>query len=120
MTDVTERLQQLISRGYQFVHRHDSTGGVVAITGVRAHHGMVDMVHLYGAQDADAVRIPASEPNILFPHVVLWRSTGAAVDVLDALLVLADPNEHAASGHQPRGCWVPVRPGRATWLPATA
>ena|SRR5437763_16154049 len=123
MIDITEGLKSLIALGYQFVHRHDEVGAVVVITGVRVHHGVVDVVQLFGVDDADAVRMPGSEPDILFPRTVLWRSTGPAARVVDELLALGDPVANTTpirSGQQSGGCWVPVRSGQAKWLPASA
>lgn len=95
MIDIEERLRHLIARGYHLIRRYDSTGQVVVVVGVRTRDGVVDVVHLYSAQDANAVRMPDGEPVSLFPRTVLWRSIGAAADVLDAVLGLDDPTEDA-------------------------
>ena len=52
---------------------------------------MIDVVQLYGEHDADAIRVPADEPDVLFPRTTIWRITGTANDVIDDLLSLADP-----------------------------
>jgi hypothetical protein len=44
----------------------------------RVHHGVIDIIALYGEHDADATRIPDNEVDILFPHTILWRTTGPA------------------------------------------
>ena len=70
------------------------------------HHNVKDVVQLFGEQDADAVRVPRTETDIVFPRTVLWRVTGSPSTVLKSLLTLADPK-------------VPGRPSRA-WATATA
>jgi hypothetical protein len=121
MNEITDRLQDLIARDFQFAHPHDSNGSLVAIVGIRVHHGVIDIVQLYGEDDADATRIPGDEPDVLFPRTVLWRSTGAAQDVLNAVLALEDPVRDAEPvGPSNKGCWVPTRAGRSTWLAASA
>jgi hypothetical protein len=119
MDQITGRLQGLIKRGFRFAHPHDSQGALVAIVGIRVHDGVIDIVQLYSEDDADAARIPGDEPDVLFPRNVLWRSTGAALAVLDDVLALADP-EHQREHSRADGCWVPTRPGRAAWLAASA
>ena len=54
----------------------DAAGEVAAVVGVRVHHGVVDVVQIYGEHDADATRIPGDEPDIFFPYKVFWRSSG--------------------------------------------
>lgn len=116
MSDISEKLRELIALGYRFVHPRNADGEVVAVTGVRTHHDVIDVFQLYGERDANAVRMSASEVDILSPRNVLWQSYGTADAVIDDLLALPEP-EPAAN---PRGCWVPTKPGRATWLSATA
>lgn len=77
--------------GFQFATNRDRGGVVVAVTGFRPHHGVIDIVQLYGEHDADAIRVPDDEPDVLFPRTTIWRTTGAAKDVIDNLLGLADP-----------------------------
>jgi len=89
---VTRRLLALRCVGFQFAAVRDAGGVVVALTGVRAHHGVIDIVQLYGEHDADAIRIPGDEPDILRARTTIWRSTGTASDVIDKILVLADPD----------------------------
>lgn len=120
MRDVTAMLRKLMATGFRFVHPRDHAGHVVAVTGVRTHHGVVDVIQIYGEQAADAVRMSASEPDILSPRAVVWRTSGTAADVLDAVLALADPDGRTAPAADSRGCWVPTRPGRATWMRASA
>ncbi|HKN98366.1 MAG TPA: hypothetical protein VJX10_14695 [Pseudonocardiaceae bacterium] len=120
MRDITARLRKLMASGFRFVHPRNHCGHVVAVTGVRTHHGVIDVVQIYGEQAADAARMSAAEPDILAPRSVLWRTTGTAVDVLDAMIALPDPDGRAVPAADPRGCWVPTRPGRATWLTASA
>jgi hypothetical protein len=116
-SDIAEKLRELMDRGYRFVHPRNTYGHVVAVTGIRAHHDVVDVFQLYGEHAANAARMPRSEKDVLSPKRVLWRSSGSAATVLDDLLKLAEPTcEPVRDG----GCWVQTRPGRATWLPATA
>ncbi|MFC7617077.1 hypothetical protein ACFQV2_30265 [Actinokineospora soli] len=63
--------------------------------------------------------------DITRPTTLLWERKGYASDVLGALLAL--PEDHTPGvTDRPRsakpagGCWVPLTPGRAKWLPATA
>jgi hypothetical protein len=84
-------LLALRSLGFQFATNRDSGGVIVAVTGFRAHHGVVDIVQLYGEHDADAIRVPDDELDVLFPRTTIWRTTGAAKDVIENLLGLADP-----------------------------
>ena len=119
MNEITDGLQALIARDFQFAHPRDSQGGLIAVVGIRAHHGVIDIVQLYGEEDADAARIPGDEPDVLFPRTVLWRTTGTSREAIAAMLELADPvvDEIAA---QPKGCWVPTHAGRSSWLAASA
>jgi hypothetical protein len=131
MCEITDKLQALVTIGFRFVHPRNARGHVVAVTGVRNHHDVVDVFSLYGEDAATAARMCSSEPDVLSPRNVLWRTSGTAASVIEALLTLADTStEHArqsTQNHQParladedRGCWVQTRPGRSTWLPATA
>ncbi len=118
MKEITDGLQALIARDFHFAHPRASDGSLIAVVGIRAHHGVIDIVQLYGENDADAARIPGEEPDVLFPKTVLWRTVGAADEVIAEALELADPEpEHSG---QAGGCWVPTRAGRATWLAASA
>jgi hypothetical protein len=130
MREITDQLQALITIGFRFVHPRNARGHVVAVTGIRTHHDIVDVFSLYGENAATAARMCSSEPDVLSPRNVLWRTSGTAASVIDALLTLAEPEPEPAQStqnHQParivpddRGCWVQTRPGRSTWLPATA
>lgn len=121
MDEITERLRRLIDYGFRFAHPRDPQGSLVAIVGARPHHGVIDIVQLFGESDADAVRIPGDEPDILRPRVVLWRTTGPAHVVLDRTLALPDPVTDESKTHrESRGYWMPTQPGRATWLAAPA
>lgn len=129
VTGTESRLRELVARGFQFVHPRDTDGNVVAVVGVRVHRNMADVVQLRAENDVLASRIPAGERDVLAPATVLWKYTGEACTVLDALLSL--PDEFAAdvvSAASPaaknptaaRGCWLSIQPGRAKWLAATA
>lgn len=89
---LTRRLLALRCLGFQFAPVRDADGVIVALTGVRAHHGVIDIVQLYGEHDADAIRVPGDEPDIMRARTTIWRSTGMANDVVDRILVLADPD----------------------------
>jgi hypothetical protein len=88
---VDRGLLALRSLGFQFATNRDSGGVIVTVTGFRPHHGVIDIVQLYGEHDADAIRVPGDEPDVLFPRTTIWRTTGAAKDVIDNLLALPDP-----------------------------
>jgi hypothetical protein len=117
MSDISEGLKALVARGFKFLHPRDSTG-VVAVIGIRPHHDVIDVVQLLGEQDATAVRMPGNEDDVLFPHTVLYRTSGSADQVISSFLALPEPE--AASDSASHGCWVPARPGQLTWLPASA
>jgi hypothetical protein len=89
--DIGERVLALRALDFRFVTNLDTSGLLVALVGVRAHRGVIDIVQLYSEHDADAVRIPGDEPDIMFPRTILWRTTGSADYVIDSLLDLADP-----------------------------
>jgi hypothetical protein len=112
---IDDRLQDLIGRGYRFVHPRDAKGTVIAVVGVRAHDSVIDVVRLNAEDDVQATRMPGDEADILAPETVLWRTEGDADAVLDKLLALPDGGENAS---KPAGCWVATSSGRATWLAA--
>jgi hypothetical protein len=89
--DVNERFIAMRALGFRFGTNRDAAGMVVALVAARMHDGVIDIVQIYGEQDADATRISCHEPDILFPRAVFWRTTGSANQVIDALLDLADP-----------------------------
>ena len=119
---IADRLRHLRARDFHFAQTRDTAGTIVALIGVRAHHSVIDIVHLYGEHDATGVRIPATEPDILSPRTTLWRTTGTATEVIDQLLTLPDPDTPLPprhTGSAPAGCWLPVRPGHRIWIPTT-
>jgi hypothetical protein len=84
MNDITNGLQALVARDFQFTHPRDASGSLVAVVGIRVHHGVFDILQLFGENDADAARIPADEPDVLFPSRVLWRTApGGSPSPLD-------------------------------------
>lgn len=115
--DIEQGLQELIDRGYQFVHPTDGSGEVQAVVGVRVHDNVVDVVRLNAEDDVEAARLPGGEQNIFAPATTLWRSRGEASQVLGEVLALPErpPAPVAASA---TGCWVPGRGGRSKWLAA--
>jgi hypothetical protein len=88
---VDSRLLALRSLGFQFAEHRGPGDVVVALTGFRVHRGVIDVVQLYGEHDADAIRVPGDEPDVLFSRTTIWRTTGTTNDVIDKLLSLADP-----------------------------
>ncbi|SDZ51737.1 hypothetical protein SAMN05216215_10882 [Saccharopolyspora shandongensis] len=118
MNEITNGLQALVARDFQFAHPRDADGGLVAVVGIRVHRGVFDIVQLFSEHEADAARIPGDEPDVLFPSKVLWRTTGPAHEVIAELLALSEPAPDL--GAQPTGCWLPTHAGRSTWLAATA
>jgi hypothetical protein len=101
VADIDERLIAMRNMGFRFGTSCDSGGHVVALVAARAHHGVIDIVQLFGSHDADATRVSCDEPDLLSPRAVFWRITGAAASVIDALLHLADPL-HIAGLRPPR------------------
>ncbi|MEV6873846.1 hypothetical protein [Amycolatopsis sp. NPDC051128] len=88
--DIDTGLQELMARGYQFVHPADERGEVLAVVGVRVHDDVVDVVRLNAEDDAVATRIPGTEENIFEPERWLWRCCGEGVQVLSEILSLPD------------------------------
>ncbi|MBE9375121.1 hypothetical protein IQ251_11780 [Saccharopolyspora sp. HNM0983] len=118
MRQITDGLQSLVAKDFQFAHPRDSTGELVAVVGIRPHRGVIDILQLFGEDDADAARVPGDEPDVLFPKKVLWRTSGPARHVIDALLGLADPAPDV--GTRAHGCWIPTHAGNSSWLAASA
>lgn len=111
-------LNRLIAAGYRFVHPRDDDGDIVAVVGVRAHHTVVDVVRINGADDATAIRMPGDEADVLEPGKALWQRAGTVGDVVADLLTLAD-EAYAASNEPLTGCWIPASPGRSAFLLAS-
>jgi hypothetical protein len=88
--DFETGLQELISRGYRFVHPRDENGEVLEIVGIRMHDNVVDVVRLSAEDDVTAMRVPGDEDDILQPRQVLWRSTGPVGPVLAETLALPE------------------------------
>ena len=91
MLTLPGNLDTLVSRGFEFTYPHDRRGALLAALGIRVHHGVIDIVQLYGEQDSQAARVPDKEPDVLFPRIVLWRTTGTEEEIIDATMALADP-----------------------------
>lgn len=106
--DINDRLTVMRALGFRFGTNRDAAGLIVALVAARTHHGVIDIVQLYGEQDADATRISCHEPDILFPRAVFWRTTGSADNVIDALLSLAEPTP--ARRARPRALGATNRP----------
>lgn len=118
LADITQRLQALRALNFRFATNRDTTGMIVALIGVHVHHGVIDIIAIYGEHDADATRIPDDEVNILLPHTTLWRTTGSANQVIDNILGLPTPMHAVPDTPHDNGSWIPTSPGRLTWLPA--
>jgi hypothetical protein len=88
--DVETGLQELVARGYQFVHPADARGEVLAVVGVRVHDNVVDVVRLNAEDDVVAIRMPGTEENIFEPERWLWRRSGDGARVLTEILALPD------------------------------
>jgi hypothetical protein len=84
-------LTALRALGFRFGTNRDVAGMIVALVAARTHHGVIDIVQIYGEQDADVTRISVHEPEILFPRAIFWHTSGSANHVIDALLSLPDP-----------------------------
>jgi hypothetical protein len=89
--DVTQRLHILLALNFRFTTNLDPAGSLVALVGFRLHHGVIDILVLYGEHDADAMRVPDDEPNVLLPRTILWCATGPASQVIDEVLALPVP-----------------------------
>jgi hypothetical protein len=88
--DIETGLQELVARGYQFVHPADERGEVLAVVGVRVHDDVVDVVRLNAEDDVVATRMPGTEENIFEPERWLWRRRGEGAQVLTEMLSLPD------------------------------
>lgn len=118
--DVAPQLRALIVKGFRFAYPRRANGEIAAVVGVRAHHNVVDIVQLLGEHDADAVRIPGDEPDILSPRHVIWRASGPANNILQQVLDLQDIDHlDSTSGRAHNGCWLSTGPAHIVWLPST-
>lgn len=117
VADIDQRLLRMRALGFKFAAGRDNTGAIADLVAVRVHHGVIDIVELYGEDDVLATRIPGDEPDIARPRTVLWRMSGSAVDVLDGLLDVPDPILDQRI-QTPDGCWFPLEPGRMVWFAA--
>lgn len=114
-------LRALVARGFVFVHPTDDRGRLEAVVGVRAHDGVVDVVHLRAERDVHATRVPGSEVDLMSPRRLLWQASGFVDDVLVELLALPDaPETLDDSVPVARGGWVPLRPGTTKWISTSA
>jgi hypothetical protein len=116
--EITQRLQALRALDFRFATNRDTTGMIVALVGVHVHHGVIDIITIYGEHDADATRIPDNEVDILLPRTTLWRTTGSANHVIDAVLGLPIPTHTRPLTPHRNGSSIPTSPGRLTWLTA--
>lgn len=120
------QLRALVERGFRFLHPTAADGNVLAVVGVRAHDGVVDVIWLYGETEARAVRMAGDEADVLAPTSTMWETAGPASTVLTELLSLPNdrlpgaPQPLAATANRSSGCWIPVRSGTSRWVAATA
>ncbi|WP_179956753.1 hypothetical protein [Amycolatopsis anabasis] len=123
VVDMESGLNELIGRGYQFVHPRNAEGEVVAVVGVRVHDSVIDVVRLHAEDDVIATRMPGDEPDVMVPKKVYWQAAGSVQTVLNEVLTLPEdhvPGEAAAPGTPAaRGCWVPGDGARSKWLAAS-
>jgi hypothetical protein len=100
--DIGVRLEAMRALDYEFATDHADDGSIDALVGVRVHHGVIDILELYGEDEATATRLPDSEPNIMLARTVLWHTRGTAYEVIDELLSLPDPESGGGSGGDQR------------------
>jgi hypothetical protein len=98
---ISARLQVMRALNFEFATDQAPDGSIEALVGVRVHGGVIDIVELYGEDEATATRLPDSEPNIMLARTVLWHTRGTAYEVIDALLALPDP-QHQTPHSTPR------------------
>src|SRR6266540_1212625 len=48
LTPISSRINALYAAGFRFATNHDGAGTIVALIGLRARHGVIDVVQLYG------------------------------------------------------------------------
>ena len=119
MTDITSDLRALTARDFEFAHPRDASGTLVAVVGLRVLNDVIDVVKLFAEDDAEAVRVPGDEPDVLFPERVLWRTTGTTPEVITDVTGLDEPPRQRHT--QPTGCWPPAPSSRPmSWLPVSA
>lgn len=106
MNEITSDLDALTTRDFDFAHPRDASGALVAVVGLRVLHEVIDVVQLFSENDAEAVRVPNDEPDILFPQRVVWRTTGTTQQVIADLVELDEPSRHRHV--QPTGYWPPA------------
>jgi hypothetical protein len=110
--DIGTRLRTMRALDFEFATDHDDDGGIVALVGVRLHHGVIDIFELYGEDEANATRLPDTETNILLARTVLWHTRGSAYEVIDALLALPDPEPGRVADGEPLSWQTPVHQHR--------
>jgi hypothetical protein len=54
--------------------------------GVRTHHDVIDVIQLYGEDDAEAIRISNAVLDGRAVGAPLWTATGPPAEVIDVLL----------------------------------
>ncbi len=106
MNEITCDLQGLTACGFEFAHPRDAGGALVAVVGLRVLDEVIDVIKLFDEEDAEALRVPSDEADILFPGRVLWRAAGTSDEVIEEVLAL----DAASTRHhmQPTGYWPPA------------
>jgi hypothetical protein len=87
--DPSIRLRELVARGFRLMPPiRDDDGELVALIYVRPHGDVIDIVELRGEDDVRAARVSRGQGIRIEPRTTLWRTVGAACDVLDQVLAL--------------------------------
>lgn len=116
--ETSNRLTDLIERGFQFLHPTGADGRLQAVVGVRVHDEVIDLVQLHAENDVTATRMPIGEADIMAPETVLWQIHGGVTEVLDEVLSL--PEETTSGPGSTNGCWLPTKPGASRYFRASA
>lgn len=99
----TQRLLELVTRGFQMLPpQRDGSGELVALTYVRHHVDVVDLVVLRSEDDGTALRVPEGEDPAR-PSRILWQHAGTADEVLGAVLDLPERSLLATNNTTPAG-----------------
>jgi hypothetical protein len=89
--EIFQRLRHLRALAFYFARTRDDAGELVALVGIRMHHGVIDIIQIYSEYDAAAIRLPSTVLEDRRPDPPLWSASGPPEDVIDTLLGLPDP-----------------------------
>jgi hypothetical protein len=95
--EIFHRLRMLRALAFLFARTRDASGAVIALVGIRLHHGVIDVLQIYSEDDADAIRMPSAGLDGRDGSSVLWSASGAPDEVIDAVLGLPDPDAHLSN-----------------------